>query len=156
MKFNEVFENATMLTDDFLKNECAYELTDMSPSQRKAIYRQYYINMCMAISDLFYLKPSQREIEELLTTTVISRKWGERYWSPLVCKETHRLPTGMMDADERKYVFLMAQYDQLVFDIANGRTTMLRGEDMKWKIAPDALSKLDMLGFCQRTYAVKW
>lgn len=137
MKFDDIFKNATMLSDDFLKNECAYELGDLSPTACKAIYRQYYLNMCSAVSDLLYLKPSSAEIEELLIKKDV-------------------LNTSVIDSNQRRYLFLMAQYDQLVFDVANGRTNMLRGEDMKWKVAPDALSKLDMLGFCQRTYAVKW
>lgn len=149
MKFNEVFKNATMLTDDFLKNECSYELTDLSPAQRKSIYRQYYLNMCSAISELLYLKPSSAEIEELLI-----KPYKETECVFRTRKDV--LNTSVMDSNQRQYLFLIAQYDQLAFDVANGRTNMLRGEDMKWKVAPDALSKLDMLGFCQRTYAVKW
>lgn len=149
MKFDDIFKNATMLSDDFLKNECAYELGDLSPTACKAIYRQYYLNMCSAVSDLLYLKPSSAEIEELLI-----KPYKETECTFGTKKDV--LNTSVIESNQRRYLFLMAQYDQLVFDVANGRTNMLRGEDMKWKVAPDALSKLDMLGFCQRTYAVKW
>lgn len=149
MKFNEIYANATMLNDEFLRNECAYEINELSPSEREAIYRQYYINMCAAINALLYLKPSSSEIEELLERPNFAK--------PCCCRLcANGLSTNITNAEERRYLFLCAQYDQLAFDIANGRTSMIRGEDKKWLIAPDALNKLDMLGFCQRTYAVKW
>lgn len=149
MKFDEIYKNPTLLTDDWLKNECDYELNELQPSQRQSIYRQYYLNMCSAINALLYLKLSNTEIEELLENPIYNSKCCCR-----LC--TNSLSTNVQNPDERRYLFLMAQYDQLSFDIANGRTAMLRGEDKRWIIAPDALGKLDMLGFCQRTYAVKW
>lgn len=149
MKFEELYKNATKLTDDWLRNECEYSLEALSPSQRNAIYNQYYLNMCSAVNALLYLKPTSDEIEELLNSPITSSTCYCR-----LCRDG--LATKVVDSEKRKYLFRMAQYDQLTFDIANGRTAMLRDENMKWIIAPDALNKLDMLGFCQRTYAVKW
>lgn len=149
MGFEEIYGNATLLDDDWLRNECAYELSELSPLQRKAIYKQYYLSICSAINALFYLKPSSAQIEALLE--------NPNYYAQRTCRCANGgLSTNVINADERRYLFLMAQYDQLVFDIANGRTSMLRGEDKKWIVAPDALDKLDMLGFCQKTYALKW
>lgn len=150
MKFDEVYKNATKLTDDFLKNECAYDINELSPAQKESIYNQYYLSMCSAVDSLLYLKPSPEEIERLLENP---KYLSEKCYCALCKKSLH---TSVTNPNERRYLFKMAQYDQLAFDVANGRTAMLRGEDKKWIIAPDALNKLDMLGFCQRTYAIKW
>lgn len=147
--FKEIFKRATMLGDDWLRNEFSYELTSLSRQQRESMYRQYYLNTCSAVNGLLYLKPSLSEVEALLESPIITPSCPSM-------RGRRGLETNITDGAMRRYLFKAAQYDQLIFDIANGRTAMIRGEDKKWLIAPDALSKLDMLGFCQRTYAVKW
>lgn len=154
MKFKEIYPNATMLDDDFLKDEFSYSLSQITPKDKQSLYRQYYLHMCAAVSELHYMHPSPSQIEQLLIAPNVPITSNKVNVSFLDCARPD-IYTNITDANERKYLFLTAQYHQLAFDVGAGRTAMLRGEDKKWIIAPDALSVLDMLGFCQRTYAVK-
>lgn len=142
MNFNEIYPHATLLTDDFLKNEYEYELYQIKPSERKAIYRNYYLHLCDAIAELHYMRPSPGQIESLLEVPMVSI--GD-------CCMARGLDTKITDPEERRYLFLCATAEQLIFDLNNGRTAMLRGEDERWDVAPDAKSKLDVLGFVRRS-----
>ena len=137
MNFSDIYKNATVLTSDWLKNECSYELYMLVPHERKTTYQNYYIDMCAVIHHLHCMRFSPQEVESRL-------------------EDPGSLATAVKSPAERKYQFLLATAKQLMYDVANGRTQMIRGEDGNFDLCRDARAILDMLGFCQRTYCMKW
>lgn len=130
METSILFKNAIILTDNFLKNE--YGL-DLKNPRSEIIYRNYYFNICNAIADLHYLKPTRENIEEFIKIGNVGI--GEKFIISKVETEV-----------ERKYLFLMAQTRQLEYDIVGGRGSMIRGEDGKFNLCPDTWEFLNLLG----------
>lgn len=144
MRFNDIYPNATVLTEEWLKKEYSLIFPQLTEIERDNLFRKYYIDMCAAINQLHYGRFSPTQVENLLNNPKLG-----------LCG-CNGLYTAIIDPQERKYNFLRAMAEQLLFDKTNGRTSILRGEDKKWNVAWDAKVILDQLGFCQRTYAVKW
>lgn len=131
MSYKKIFENATILSRPFLRNEAGLDLQN---SQDEVIYKNYYIDMCNAVADLHHLKPSRLNIEELIEKGFFEGNAGRIGES------------NIKDFAEREYLFLMAQAKQLRYDINGGRGGMIRGEDGRFNLCPDAWAILHSLG----------
>lgn len=152
--FKDIYPNATVLDNDFLKNECGFELDMLEQFERNAVYRNYYLFICGEIKKLHFLRPAPKVIEILLDNpfprTCIDG-W-DFCWSSCTKRG---LFTQIIDSNERKYMFLCATADQIIADSAKGRESLLANGNDDRSLSSDAKNKLDMLGFCQRTYATK-
>lgn len=137
-----MFDNITKLTGDFIKNETTLNL-GMSPKGVEIKFREYYFNACNAIAELHYLKPTREQIEELLS-------FGE-FEHVDSCGVKIVVSCPVSGEAERKYYFKMAQARQLHYDMLSGRGAMLRGEDDKYNLCPDAVDYIKRLGLYQRT-----
>lgn len=134
MEFDNLYKDATMLTQDFLRNEFGYSIDNESD---KIIYKNYYNNICSAItSKLNVFAPTSTEIEEILTNGKTSR--------------LYRFQSLIETEQERKYLFLMAQAKQLKYDIDNGRANNIRGESEGNNICKDSVDLLDRIGLVQK------
>lgn len=127
--FDNLYKNATMLDQDFLRNEFGFDLENVNDT---IIYKNYYTNIIGVIDELNVFKPTSEEVELYLKNGRIARMWAS---SCLIETE-----------EERKYLFLMAQARQLKYDKDNGRTSMIKGEDEKYKICDDTKAILRQLG----------
>lgn len=136
-----MLEDATKLTKEFLKNEENY-ITGFDATAEEVKFKEYYLNLCYAIDEIFYVSPTPKEIERFISEGCFERA-GERYSSPID------------DAEMRKYLFLKAQAKQFIYDMDNGRSAMFRGEDNKYLLSKDSVSALKSLGLCQRTITCK-
>lgn len=136
-----MFENATKLTKEFLKNEENY-ITGFDAKGEEVKFKEYYLNLCYAIDEIYYVSPTLSEIESFLAEGYFER--GGKKYESLV-----------QDAEMRKYLFLKAQAKQFIYDMDNGRSAMFRGEDNKYLLSKDSVSALKALGLCQRTITCK-
>lgn len=129
--FESLYENATMLDQDFLRNEFGFNLENENDT---IIYKNYYVNILDAIAELNVFKPSSEEIEQYLKEGKIARMWASN--------------CSVLSEKERKYYFLMAQARQLKYDKDNGRGAMVRGENGEYDICRDTMAmlrKLDLI-----------
>ena len=129
MSFKEIYPNATVLTQDFLRNEFGFDLENANDF---IVYRNYYIDLISAIDELNAFKPTASEIEEILTNGKTAR--------------LYRFECPVKSENERKYLFLMAQARQLKYDKDNGRASMIRGEDKQYNLCEDTRNLLGRLG----------
>lgn len=129
--FSELYKDATILDQDFLRNEFGY---DIGSEYDEIIYKNYYVNICSAIYNHNVYRPSTNEIEEFLKNGKINKCGCEKYQS------------AYMTELERKYLFLLAQAKQLKYDQDNGRGSMIRGEDDKFTLCQDSYDLLSRIG----------
>lgn len=102
-----------------------------------AKFNDYYYAICDYIREVFYLEPSNEQIESYLLNGVI---------------EEHICP--ITDAEERVYVFKRAMAKQLIFDMTNGRGAMMRDDSQHFNVCPDTYGAIKSLGLYQRNYGV--
>lgn len=126
----------TLLTKDFLTNEMAFD-SGMNASLETAKFNDYYYAVCDYIREVFYLEPTNEEIEQIIETGVLDT---------FVCPIT--------DQSERQYVFKRAMAKQFIFDMVNGRGAMMRDDLQGFNICLDTQSAIKSLGLYQRTFAV--
>ena len=138
--YKDLFNGRTVLDGDFIKNEMAFDLDVISPHEQTAIFNNYYVDICKAIAndDLHYLRPSPDMIEQYLTDGFYNTTSGALLEGSI--------KSNITNPEQLKYYFLLAQGNQLLFDKTNGRTSMLRGEDLKWVLCEDTRELLYMIG----------
>jgi hypothetical protein len=117
----------TKLNDHYLENIMAFSLGDMPPNMREATYDDYYYNICALIHNYDVRKFTTSGIEEYISDDRIKRD-----------------------------LFLSAQAKQLIYDRLNGRGSMMRGEDEKFNVCPDALDRLRLAGFLREAQILGW
>jgi hypothetical protein len=139
-----MFENATKLTADWLEKNTGYK-TDWSPNYTKIKLNEYYVNICNIVHDNFYLHLTDEAIEEYLLNGTYTHVDTLENETVITCKIT-----ALAD---RQYYFLLAQAKQLLYDINNGRASMLSGG--KEAICKDTMHDLDRLGLWQRSAFAK-
>lgn len=127
--FSELYKDATILDQDFLRNEFGF---DIGSEYDEIIYKNYYVNICSAIYNNNVYRPSTNEIEEFL-------KFGK-------IKRCCDLINDFMSEQERKYLFLLAQAKQLKYDQDNGRGSMIRGENGEFDLCRDCYDLLARIG----------
>lgn len=133
-----MFNNATKLTVDWLKNNEGYAVPGSDTFQRTK-FTDYYVSTCAYIREHHYLRLTPEQIEIYITV-------GEVEYD-----EDITLTCRITDATERADLFRSAQAKQLIYDCTAGRASMLRGEDQKTAVCPDFVDRLKMLGLYQRT-----
>lgn len=140
-----MFENITQLNDGFLNTELGFtfEGYNLKPNDKKILYRDYYFLTCNAIRRMFYLKPSNSQIEEYLKNGTYTHTDSLGVKHDVVCQ--------VESEEERKYFFKMATAKQLLYDMPSGRAAMLRGENMSTNLCRDAIDYIKQLGLFQRT-----
>lgn len=116
-----MFENATLLTSDWLDSN----ITGNAPKWTAAFFsiktKEYYNKICNYIKTNFYLRPTTAQIEEYIANGTYTHTDTLDNETVVTCKITA--------ADERIYWFKMAQAYQLVYDCDNGLSDMC--EDTK-------------------------
>lgn len=132
-----MFENATKLQADDLRNKTGFELP-MPATLRDNRFVEYYLSACAYVAEHNYLRPSPSQIEAFLKDGEVEIK-GSKLISPIE------------DEGERKFMFIMAQAKQLIYDYTNGRGSMLRGEDKRYNVCEDFVTYIKQLGLFQRT-----
>lgn len=130
--FSDLYKNATLLDQDFLRNEFGYSI---DTPYDEITYKNYYANICSEIFELNVFAPTSDEIEEFIKTGTLAR---HPRWKSKIATE-----------QERKYLFLMAQARQLKYDRDNGRAGMIKGENKEYIICEDTKSQLEKIGFVQ-------
>lgn len=130
-----MFENATLLTSDYLINELGYTIDGGSSFQR-AKFKDYYIDTCSFINENHFAKPSMSNIEEYLSVGAVNI--GKTF-----------IKSNIANENERKDLFKRAMGKQLIYDMLNGRASMFRGE--KDGICLDMVKLVKMLGLFKRT-----
>lgn len=135
----------TMLDDNFLRDETSFNLDGygLMPSDKKIKYKECYFLICNAITKLFYLRPTRQQIETYIAE-------GEYTHVDTLLKE-NLVECKIKDAEERVYLFKLAQAKQLEYDKISGRAAMLRGENMSTNLCPDAIDCIKQLGLFRRT-----
>jgi len=131
-----MFENATKLTADFLKNELEFK-TEMTAKLEKVKFNEYYMISCDIIKNNFYLEPTPEQIETYITTGAYTHTDTLDNETIVTCPIT--------DLATRTYLFQMAQAKQLIHDFDNGRGT----------INDDVYIYIKQLGLYQRTVTCK-
>ena len=137
-----MFNKQLMLDSDFLMNELGLQL-GLSASVEQAKFKEYFLNICNAISEVFYLKPSFSEIDSYILE-------GEYYYTT-----RNKVFCPVKTVADRIYLFRYAQALQLKYDLYGGRANMIRGEDSKTNLCKDAIQILDQLGLYQRTFMTR-
>lgn len=140
--FDEIYPNATKLDSDFIVNETDVDIGNLNAKEQDIMFNDYYINMCGAVASVHCELKSARQIENALNNRTDTN----------CCK---KVIYNITDVDERKYHWKKAMSFQIQFDISEGRTGMVRGEDRNWLICPDTINQLDMLGFIKRSPALR-
>jgi hypothetical protein len=138
-----MYENTTKPDSDFLKNEAGLDISVYAPAELTKRINEYYLNICNAVRELYYLKPTRANVE----TYIVSGSYDYTDFCGIVT--TVECPVS--DSAERAYLFKMAQARQLQYDMNAGRAAMLRGEDMKFNLCQDTVSIIKSLGLYQRT-----
>lgn len=136
-----MFDLATKLTADFLLNNYDHK-TGLKGKTEEALFNDYYLNICLAIQECFYLKPTMAQIEEYILNGTYTHIDSLDNETDVICPVT-------VLAD-RQYLFRAAQSKQLIYDTLNGRANMIRGETMN--LCKDSIGILKTLGLYQRTY----
>ena len=126
----------TLLTKDFLTNDMAYE-SKLPASMETAKFNDYYYAVCDYIREVFYLEPTNEQIEQIIETGILG---------------VFKCP--ITDKTEREYVFKRAMAKQFIFDMVNGRGAMMRDDLQGFNICLDTQSAIKSLGLYQRTFAV--
>ena len=132
-----MFENATMLTHDFVKNFFVYE-SELTPKLEKALFKEHYFIMCQFTRECHYSRPTPEKIEQFLTDGKMIHG-GKEIKSPIT------------DEADRKHFFLMAQAKQFIYDCEGGRGNMVKDEvAQKLNLCKDKVDYVKMLGLYQR------
>ena len=122
----------TLLTDEFLHEEL-----DFVPmvENTNILYKDYYAKICSYINHVNAFQLTMSEIEE----------WLENGKTKKSCY----FRSGVADKSERKYWFKRAMGLQLIYDIKNGRNTMINGKEGKDDISREAKTALEIIGLLQ-------
>ena len=128
-----MFENATLLTTDWLDANITGNVPKWTASMFKLKANEYYNKICNYIKTNFYLHPTVSQIEEYILNGTYTHTDTLENETIVTCKIT--------DAEERIYWFKMAQAYQLVYDCDNGAGGM----------CDDTRDCLLSLGIYQRT-----
>ena len=139
-----MFNASLLLTTDFMVNDMGYErASEWGSVLATSIYKDYYMNACAFIHENFYLKPTTAEIESFVLD-------GEYTFTDTLENETIVVST-VEEQSERIYLFKAAMAKQLIYDVEGGRGSMIRGEDERFNVCFDFISRIKMLGLYQRT-----
>ncbi len=131
-----MFENATILNNDFMLNEIGYDLK-LKTKEENQLFIDYYIKTCSYINTNHFTKPSIDTIEKVLNGTYIPTD------------KLHSIICSIDSIDLKKYLFKLAMAKQIIYDFENGRTSMQRVEQT-FVVCPEFKSTLSLLGFVQK------
>lgn len=122
----------TLLSKEFMHDELNYDCRDENIN---IAFKDMYYKMCNYVSANNVYKPTTADIENWLNTGKFNNHT--------------RIRSGISSECERKYLFKRAMGLQLIYDLANGRNTLITGTDKSSDITREAKDSLDMLGLIQ-------
>lgn len=134
-----MYENATIPTTDWLQNEAGI-INTWDSQYTKVKLNDYYRITCNNVRKVFYLRPTNAQIEEFIQTG--------KYTHTDTLGNIRTIASCITSLEERAYIFKMAQAKQLLYDISKGRAAVLEGSST---IADDSADCLKELGLYQRT-----
>ncbi len=130
-----MFEDATMLDNNFMLNEVGYKLS-LTDKEEKNLFKDYYIKTCNYIYENHFTRPTPQTIERVLNGLYLPTD----KLNSIIC--------SIDDINLRKNLFKLAMAKQIIYDLENGRVTMQR-TDQTYDICPEFKSNLSFLGFVQ-------
>ncbi len=130
-----MLDNATKLTHDFLLNRLGYN-PKLSTTEENFLFDDYYLNTCAYINEHHFTKPSIDTVEKILNGQYFP---ADRVYS-IIC--------SIGSTELRKDLFKLAMAKQLIYDLENGRTSMIKDEQT-YAICPEFKQNLSMLGLIQ-------
>ena len=134
-----MYETATIPSTDWLLNEAGL-ISEWTPQYTQIKLKEYYRITCNNVREVFYMRPTSEQIEQFIQA-------GE-YSHTDSLGRIKRIASPVKSAEERAYLFKMAQAKQLIYDLAKGRAAVVEGVN---EISPDSLDCLKELGLYQRT-----
>lgn len=134
-----MYENATIPTADWLRNEAGL-ISDWQPQYLEIKLKDYYRITCNNVREVFYMRPTNAQIEQFVQT-------GE-YSHTDRTGRIRRVASPVTGAEERAYLFKLAQAKQLIYDISRGRAAIVGDGNT---ICDDSAGCLKQLGLYQRT-----
>ena len=134
-----MYTNATMPDSDWLQNEAGL-ISDWQPQYLEIKLKDYYRITCNNVREVFYMRPTNAQIEQFIKT-------GE-YSHTDRTGRNRRIASPVTSAEERAYLFKMAQAKQLTYDISRGRAAIVGDGNV---ICADSADCLKQLGLYQRT-----
>ena len=130
-----MFEDATMLDNNFMLNEVGYKLS-LTDKEEKNLFKDYYIKTCNYIYENHFTRPTPQTIERVLNGLYLPTD----KLNSIIC--------SIDDINLRKNLFKLAMAKQIIYDLENGRVTMQR-TDQTYDVCPEFKSNLSFLGFVQ-------
>lgn len=134
-----MFGNATIIDDSFMKSELNFDFTgyQMQPKERTILYRENYLNVCNAVREMFYLRPTNRHIEDFIEDGYYTHTDSLGITREILCPVDEK--------EDRVYLFKLAQAKKLKDNLKMGTR----------EIPQDAIDCIKQLGLYQRTFCCK-
>ena len=130
-----MLKQSTLLDNLFLKDKFNYD-AKLTKTEEENIFLDYYLKTCQFINENHFARPDIKTIESVINGTYVpvDKKFS------IVC--------SISDKELREYIFKSAMAKQFIYDMENGRTSMVKG-DQTFSVCPEFVSNLSMLGFIQ-------
>ena len=130
-----MFEDATMLDNNFMLNEVGYKLS-LTDKEEKNLFKDYYIKTCNYIYENHFTRPTPQTIERVLNGLYLPTD----KLNSIIC--------SIDDINLRKNLFKLAMAKQIIYDLEKKKNTIQR-TDQTYDICPEFKSNLSFLGFVQ-------
>ena len=128
-------EAATKIDLDFLRNELGY-VPNIEASEQQQAFNDSYDRICNYIYYHHFVRPTPQIIEKVLNDT----------YEP--SSDVYCITCKIEDVNTRKFKFRTAQAKQLIYDLENGKGSMIRGENSD--LCPEAIEALRAIGLIKQ------